>query len=276
MPRQNAGSSITALTFDERVSWQRQVESDNTSGILTKTKMKFVKRYKIALYAVVAALALAYGGFQVSRARTFQFFGVLVPRVNTQEKAVALTFDDGPAPAATEEVLALLREENVKATFFVIGAELERHPGAGRALVAAGHELGNHSYSHKRMVLKTPGFIASEIERTDALIRQTDYQGPIHFRPPYGKRLLLLPYYLAQHQRKTILWDVEPDSYPAINQQADKITEHVLANAKPGSIILMHVMSDQLASRKALRGVVTGLKRAGYAFKTVSELMALP
>ncbi len=232
------------------------------------------KRTRSLLITAVAIIATIAIGFQLSKARTFQFFGEIVPRVNTPEKAVALTFDDGPAPGATEQVLSILNEENVKATFFLIGADLEKNIEQGRKIVAAGHELGNHTYSHHRMVLKTPSFIAAEIERTDELIRQAGHQGAIHFRPPFGKKLFLLPWYLARRSRKTITWDVEPDSYPEIAGDSNRIVEHVLAKARPGSIILLHVMYPSRAeSLKSVRGVVAGLKREGYNFKTVSELL---
>src|SRR6185436_13476921 len=162
--------------------------------------MAMVRKWlRLLLGLIAVSVALAAIGFQVSKSRTFQFFGEIVPRVNTQQKFVALTFDDGPIPGATEEVLSVLNEGGIKATFFVIGAELEQNLEQGRKLVAAGHELGNHSFSHSRMVLKTPSFVKFEIERTDELIRQTGYQGPIHFRPPFGKKLFVLPYYLSQH-----------------------------------------------------------------------------
>lgn len=233
-------------------------------------------RLKLLLGLIVAIIALAVSGFQISKSRTFQFFGELVPRVNTQQKAVALTFDDGPVPGGTEEILSVLNEGGIKATFFVTGAELEQHPEHGRKLVAAGHELGNHSFSHSRMVLKAPSFVKSEIERTDELIRQAGYQGSIHFRPPFGKKLLVLPYYLSQHSRKSITWDVEPDSFPEVGSDANKIVEYVLANAKPGSIILLHVMyPNRKESLKSVKGIIAGLKNRGYEFKTVSELLAL-
>jgi chitin deacetylase len=136
------------------------------------------KRVKIPLVIVVAAVAVTIAAYEVCKSRTFQFFGDIVPRVITRQKVVALTFDDGPTPGVTEDVLSILKEGNVKATFFVIGAELERNPEEGRKIVAAGHELGNHSYSHKRMVLKTPSFIGSEVERTDQLIRQAGFDYP--------------------------------------------------------------------------------------------------
>jgi chitin deacetylase len=234
------------------------------------------RRIKWSLAVILAIIGLSAAGFQISKARTFQFFGEIVPRIDSRQKAVALTFDDGPMPGATEEVLSVLDEEGVKATFFLIGADLEKNPEQGRMIAARGHELGNHSYSHHRMVLKSLTFIRSEIERTDELIRQTGYRGQIHFRPPYGKKLFLLPYYLSGALRKTVTWDVEPESFADVDGDREKITAHVLANTRPGSIILLHVMyGSRVESLKSVEKIISGLKKDGYEFKTVSELMAI-
>ena len=230
------------------------------------------------LYPFVTA-ALVLAGFvflwQISRSRTFQFFGRLIPRVSTSQKVVALTFDDGPTLDATGQILSALDKQHVRATFFVTGAELEKNMAEGKKIVAAGHELGNHSYSHQRMILVTSSFVKGEIERTDKLIRDAGYQGEIYFRPPYGKKLFTLPYYLGKTGRKSITWDVEPESSPEIAADSDKIAEHVLSRARPGSIIILHVMyRSRSESLKAVRKIVEGLKAQGYSFKTVSELLA--
>ena len=223
----------------------------------------------------VAAIAALFGIWRLSSSRTFQLFGEIVPRVNTSERVVALTFDDGPTPAATNQILPILRERDVKATFFVIGAELEQHLEEGRRIAQAGHELGNHSYSHDRMIFKTPSFIREEIERTDQLIRQTGYQGPIHFRAPFGKKLVSLPYYLSQTHRRNIMWDIEPDSFPQVAQSSDQIVDYVLTRTQPGSIIILHIMYPSRAtSFHAVPGIIDGLKQRGYRFKTVSELLS--
>ncbi len=229
--------------------------------------------YTIVGICVVMVL-LVLGTWRLSNSRTFQLFGEIVPRVETSERVVALTFDDGPTPDATERILSILRERGVKATFFVIGGALEQHPELGQRIAQEGHELGNHSYSHERMIFKTPSFIREEIERTDQLIRNTGYQGPIQFRPPYGKKLVLLPRYLSKMHRKSIMWDIEPDSDPALAQDADKIVAHTLSQARPGSIILLHVMYKSGApSLSAVSGIIDGLRQRGYEFKTVSALL---
>ncbi|MCW3489761.1 polysaccharide deacetylase family protein [Dethiobacter alkaliphilus] len=224
----------------------------------------------IAVITLIALLATAYN---ISNSRSFQFFGGIVDRVQTQQKVVALTFDDGPTEK-TDEILKLLEFLDVKATFFVSGWELEQNIEEGRRIVSAGHEIGNHSYSHKRMVLKSPGFIKEDIEKTDQLIRQVGYEGEIHFRPPNAKKLLILPYMLRQFDTKTIMWDVEPDSYPQIASSSDKIVDHVVENVEPGSIILLHVMYEsRRESLNSVEGIVEALRRDGYTFKTVSELL---
>lgn len=235
-----------------------------------------MRKTLLAAALAVAACGAAFALWQASRSRTFQFFGVIVPRVETSRKAVALTFDDGPAPAPTRELLRVLRERNVRATFFLTGRELEQSPEAGREIVAAGHELGNHSYSHERMVLVSPAFVRREVERTDELIRAAGHAGEIHFRPPYGKKLVTLPLYLSRHGRKTITWDVAPDSDDRHAGDAAAITRRVVEGARPGSIILLHVMYPNRAeSLKAVPGIVEALGREGYSFVTVSELLAV-
>lgn len=124
--------------------------------------------------AVVVLLVLpvgAVGLLHLMNSRTFQFFGGLTSRVDTASKVVALTFDDGPDPAGVHPVLDLLTKRGVRATFYLIGQELERHPELGVDIAARGHEIGNHTYSHRRMVFVTSSQVTEEIERTDALIR---------------------------------------------------------------------------------------------------------
>jgi chitin deacetylase len=220
-------------------------------------------------------LGTAYGLLLVSRSRTFQLFGEIVPRVETSQRVVALTFDDGPTPLVLE-MLTTLREKNVRATFFLIGADIAAQRETARAIVEAGHQIGNHSWSHTRMVLKTPSFIRSEVERTDQVIREIGYRGEIHFRSPYCKKLIGLPWYLARHGRKNITFDVEPESYAAVDRNTDRIVAHVLERARPGSIILLHPMyKGREATRAAVGPIIDGLRARGYTFVTIDELLKL-
>ncbi|MFC0439432.1 polysaccharide deacetylase family protein [Kutzneria buriramensis] len=237
---------------------------------------RFMRKWLIV--SAVALLLLVGSGvglYVLMNSRTFQLFGGLTYRVDTDEKVVALTFDDGPSDKgpSIEKALAGLR---VPATFFLIGSEMEKHPGVAERLVAQGDQLGNHSYSHTRMVFVGADFVASEIERTDALIRRAGYGGEIVFRPPYSKKIYQLPKYLADHGRKTITWDVEPDSDsgdPA-SDNPNAIASTTLDQVRPGSIILLHPWNaDHDADLAALPRIVDGLRAKGYRFVTVNDLL---
>ncbi|OBB07877.1 polysaccharide deacetylase [Mycolicibacterium conceptionense] len=233
--------------------------------------VRWVWRLGVLLIAAVTALA---AGYWVMNSRSFTLGGHLVHRVETSAKVVALTFDDGPT-GYTPEVLRMLDDAKVRATFFLTGAELTAAPQYGAAIAAAGHEIGNHSYSHRRMVLISRDTVADEIERTDSAIRATGYQGAITFRPPYGKKFWTLPRYLAAHDRTMVTWDVEPDSAAGAN--ADAIVAETVSGVRPGSIILLHAMYDSRdASRAAVPRIIDELRTAGYRFVTVSELLATP
>ncbi|WP_207926655.1 polysaccharide deacetylase family protein [Actinocrispum wychmicini] len=233
------------------------------------------RKWTIAgLVTVVVLVASLFGLQAITNARSFQFFGGLTDRVDTSAKVVAVTFDDGPDPAGAGQLLDALARAQVPATFYLIGRDMANHPDLARAIAAAGHELGNHTYSHERMVFVTPGFVAEEVEKTDALIRQAGYQGEITFRPPNGKKLLALPYYLDQHHRKTIMWDVEPNTYPEIDASAQRIVDFTVEHTRPGSIILLHGMyAGREQTRLAVPPIIDRLKAAGYRFVTVSDLL---
>lgn len=232
-------------------------------------------RYLIrGAFAVLVLLLLTVIAWRTQRSRTFQLMGTFVPRVETADSVVALTFDDGPTPGYAETIVAMLAAKRVRATFFVVGSEVERFPDQARRLVEAGHELGNHSYTHRRLVLKRLSTIRDEVERTDRLIREAGHEGPIHFRAPYGKRLLVLPYYLSKTERTHVMWDVEPESYGEVAGDLARIVEHVVERVRPGSIVLLHTFyPDREASRRAVPGIIDALKARGYRFVTVSELL---
>ncbi|MCL6570614.1 MAG: polysaccharide deacetylase family protein [Bacillus sp. (in: Bacteria)] len=215
---------------------------------------------------------LLFWTYKLMNSRAHQLFGGLTAQVETNQKMVALTFDDGPTKNV-EQLLPLLDKYQAKATFFLIGKEMEDYPEVAQRIVAAGHQIGNHTYSHQRMVFKTPSYIKEEIEKTDQLIREAGYQGEIDVRPPNGKKLIGLPFYLNKHNRDTITWNLEPDSY--YTSTADKVN-YVKEQIKPGSIILLHPMYDKTGEEQiAIEGILQVLSDEGYTFVTVNELQGL-
>lgn len=238
--------------------------------------MKFRKRLIIIPLVITFSLfAAAWLLLQFVNLTTYQTFGEIIPRVNTQEKVVALTFDDGPTEY-TDEVLSVLNEKEIQATFFMIGKDIEKNASIAAAVVESGHQIGNHSYSHKRNVFRPYAFYVSEVEKTNELIRTAGYTGEIMFRPPYGKKLFGLPYYLSTKNIKTITWDVEPDTYGNWDDPENTafLVNHTLENVQPGSIIILHPFCNECSDeREALPQIIDGLKEQGYTFVTVEELL---
>jgi len=237
------------------------------------TRRRLALRVLVGTCAALALVALtAREAWRLSGSRSRQLVGELVTRAQTADSIVALTFDDGPVPVYTDSVLDALRALDVPATFFRVGRSIERNPGIADRVVAAGHELGNHSYSHRRMLLKTPGTIRRYIERTDSLIAGAGQTGIPWMRPPYGKRLFGLPWYLSRSDRPVVLWSLEPDTY---HTDADGMVRYVTEGVEPGAIILLHVeIAGRREGRAALPRIVSELRGRGYRFVTLTELLS--
>ena len=228
------------------------------------------------MFLLVLVLFSVAGVWRLSSLPDLQVFGEIKSQALVTEKVVALTFDDGPTPDKTNQILQILAEEQVPATFFLIGQEVQQHPQLVRQILAAGHQVGNHSFSHQRMIFKSPAFIAGEIEQTDTLLRDSGVDGVIYFRPPYGKKLLILPWYLMKHHRVSVTWDVAPENFPKIAKDPQALVDYTVQQTKPGSIILLHVMYDsRQATMQAVPQIIRQLKAQGYRFVTVHELLKL-
>lgn len=225
---------------------------------------------------IILALCLLVGLKRLVISRSFQLFGRLVNRVETDKKVIALTFDDGPKPGYTEEILEILDAEKIKATFFLLGCDIEAFPEQTKKISLSGNEIGNHTYSHRRMLLVTARRVAWEIEKTAALIKNAGYEKKTLFRPPFGTKFIALPWYLKNHDIVNVTWDIEPETDKESESDSGRIADYVVRHAKPGSIVLMHVMFDSRQSTmQAVPEIVQRLKDEGYQFVTVSELIAL-
>ena len=234
-------------------------------------KMKISRKYRVIFCIALLFSMLVASFYMIINSRRFQFFGKIISRVNTNRKIVALTFDDGPS-VLTASILDTLSHLGIKATFFVVGEDLSLNMDKGRMIVNSGHALGNHSWSHSRLIFSSFTAVKHEVERTDSAIRVAGYKGEIYFRPPYGKKLFSLPYYLYRHKRTTVMWDVEPEGSLSSSAQ---IVEETVRSVHPGSIILLHAMvSSREASRAAIGPIVRKLQEMGYGFVTVDELVA--
>ena len=197
-----------------------------------------------------------------------------IQRADTEVKVVALTYDYGPSPPSTNQLLDILDRYQVKATFFEMGRNIEKHPEIVPMIVARGHELANHSYSHTDMMFKPREFLLSEIEKTDKLLQELGVkQDSISFRPPFGRRCVVLSYLLSQMHKKLIVWDVDSLDYEN-TLTAEDIANRVIDNVRLGSIVVMQDGGgDRSKTLAATQAIVKTWQSKGYAFKTVSELL---
>ena len=201
-------------------------------------------------------------------------FGKNIVRMDTDQRVVALTFDDGPNPPYTDWLLDVLAKHNVKATFFMIGNRIEKYPETVRRVIAEGHQLGNHSYSHPVLGFRSPPYVQREIEHTDSLLRQFGITGEIVVRAPMLTRYLPVAWVLARGNRTHISCNVW--SWDWTTQAPDRIAETVLRKVKPGSIVVLHdgkaenKDANRMGTVEATDQIITGLKREGYRFCTIS------
>jgi peptidoglycan-N-acetylglucosamine deacetylase len=203
-----------------------------------------------------------------------QIFGTSVSRIKTHEKVVALTYDDGPRSPTTEGVLDVLAKHQVNATFFLIGERAEKNKDLVKKIYSAGHELGNHTYSHPVLIFKSPSFVREQIEKTDKIIRDCGYEKEIFFRSPKGLKLFTDSWALKKMKRKNIVFDQWAAAWDWDSPGVDAIVHNVVKHVKPGSIILMHDgHGDKHDVVKASDIIITKLKSQGYQFLTVSQLL---
>ncbi|MFJ5229188.1 polysaccharide deacetylase family protein [Kitasatospora sp. NPDC088391] len=185
---------------------------------------------------------------------------------------VALTFDDGPNPPYTGRVLDVLDRHGVPATFFCVGLHALAHRAELERMAAAGHQIANHTWSHPYLPdLSRPELLA-QLERTDeALAAAVGGDGPRMFRPPYGGRTPRVLDWLRASDTTMVLWDVDPADWSMPG--ADAVTAAVLAQARPGALILLHDGGgDRSQTVAALPAVIEGLRDRGYGFARVDAL----
>ncbi|MEU3830763.1 polysaccharide deacetylase family protein [Streptomyces sp. NPDC029080] len=186
---------------------------------------------------------------------------------------IALTFDDGPDPVHTRQILRTLDRYGVRATFFCVGHHVAALPDEVRRIVAAGHEIGNHSWSHPFLPDLTPEELREQLDRTGDAVARVTGEAPVWFRPPYGA---LTPGVLATlegHPTTMTLWDV--DSRDWARPGPERIAATVLEAAGPGSVVLLHEgAGDRGQTVRALPSIIEGLLERGLEPVTVGELSA--
>jgi len=189
---------------------------------------------------------------------------------NTQEKIVALTFDDGPDPIDTPAVLDILKEKDVRATFFVLGKAAQSYPFLLKRLIKEGHEIGNHGFSHDYQQHR----LVEEMNQTDQVVLAATGNHTFFYRPPGGFVSKSLLETTKRNGHVVALWSV--DSKDWRNPGVKQIVDNVMKNVFPGSIILMHDGGYQRTQTvKSLGPIIDALEARGYRLVTLSELKML-
>lgn len=192
-------------------------------------------------------------------------------KADIKEKIVAITFDDGPSSDNTLKVLDVLRKYNVKATFFLVGENIEKYKDVARKIVAEGHMVANHSWSHANTFpLFSSDVIAGELAKTDVLLSEISNKENKLFRPPFGVTNPLIAKAVSQSGLLSVGWSVRSfDTMLRIPRKM--ICKRVVRKTKPGAIILLH---DRVSdSDLLLEGIVSNLLSLGFSFVTLDKFV---
>ncbi|NJR64142.1 MAG: polysaccharide deacetylase family protein [Leptolyngbyaceae cyanobacterium CRU_2_3] len=203
-----------------------------------------------------------------------QFQGKVVSQVTPAngEKVIALTFDDGPWPETTEQILDILQQNQIKATFFMVGLHIQRHPELAKRVSHEGHAIGNHTWNHPLQDVSVAD-AAFQVDGMEKLLYETTGVKTALFRPPVGRLDSALVSYAHQQKYAMALWSVDSEDYYVASPI---LLDNVLKNVQPGRIVLMHDGGgDRSATVKALPQIIFALRQQGYRFVTVPELMAM-
>lgn len=208
-----------------------------------------------------------------------EYPGVVFVKGDTTTKQIALTFDDGPDPRFTGQVLDKLKTYDVPATFFVLGMRVNSNPDLLRRINSEGHEVGNHTFSHPNLTNASVDELVQEVTDTEQAVEAVIGYRPRLFRPPYGFITRPQVERLAELNNSIIGWDVDTNDWQGI--PAEEVAQTVLQTTNAGSIILMHDGGDVntanpvIYSADALDEIIPTLQDQGYTFVTVSELLGV-
>ncbi|MFC3883992.1 polysaccharide deacetylase family protein [Bacillus songklensis] len=200
---------------------------------------------------------------------------IVYQKGDTTEKRIALTFDDGPDRIYTPQILDILREKGVPATFFVVGQQVKRFPELTQRIVREGHSIGNHTWSHPKLPKLTTSQVIQQVQSTQEEIERVTGMKSDLFRPPYGAYTAADIRVLDEHGYRSILWSVDTVDWSGLS--AEEILSIVNRDKSPGGIILQHgfeALNGELdGSVQALPKMIDQLREEGYEFVTVQTLL---
>lgn len=219
-----------------------------------------------------AIVQLQESRFQASVPSQFQGTTLSQVKLDSRHKAIALTFDDGPWPTTTVQILDLLKKNNIKATFFWVGRYLQTYPELGKQVAAAGHAIGNHTWNHQYFKYNEEG-AAREIDRTTSLIEELTGIRTSIFRPPGGILNNGLAAYAQKRNYTVVMWSADSLDWRTATQS---LMENVMRQANSGGIVLMHDGGgNRSRTVEALPDIIAKFRKEGYTFVTVPELLKM-
>lgn len=204
------------------------------------------------------------------------FYGPVLTHIDTKDKVIALTFDDGPYPPYTQELLAVLQEKQVPATFFLVGENAARHPELVLQFKEQGHEIALHANIHQDLLKLDQDQLQANIAEGKAVLEKISSTKISYMRPPHGFKDWAVMKAIDDAGLKAVNWSIIPRDWT--NPGVNVIAERTLKEAKPGAIVLLHDGDSPKgkASReqtiKATAIIIDRLRAEGYTFVTISEL----
>jgi peptidoglycan/xylan/chitin deacetylase (PgdA/CDA1 family) len=229
----------------------------------------------IALYLASAA-AVAAAGWN-SMAPRSQIYGRTFVGVNHKSRLLALTYDDGPSEAWTPRLLEVLARHDVRATFFMLGRYAAQSPEIARAVAAAGHVIGNHTYTHPNLIFCSSGQVQAQLDECDRVLTDVVGEHSKLFRPPFGGRRPDVLRTVRARGFVPVMWSVTAHDWNPV--PPEKIEEKVARQIRGGDVILMHdgghlsPTADRSATVTATDHIISRYKGEGYRFVTVPEMM---
>lgn len=189
---------------------------------------------------------------------------------STKEKIIALTFDDGPEPLLTENILDVLKKNKIQAAFFFIGNKMEKHPDVVKRVVADGHIIGNHSYSHHRWFDLFPRKkMVAELQQTNNIAAKITGKKIKFFRPPYGVTTPVLAKAINALGFETIGWNIR--SFDTVIKDPSRLPERISQRLRNGAILLLHDTAP--ATQQSLQTIIDRIGQQGYSFARLDHLI---
>ena len=269
LPMNSRGNQPQALSSQGQIMTVSESQAKQPKSDVNNLKLAIAQRVESSSKAMEQ---LQKSRFQSTVPSQFQGTTLRQAKLDSRHKAIALTFDDGPWPTTTIQILDILKKNNIKATFFWVGRYLQVYRELGKKVAAAGHAIGNHTWNHQYIKYNEDG-AAREIDRTTALIEEVTGIKTAIFRPPGGILNNGLVAYAQKRNYTVVIWSADSLDWRTATQS---LMKNVMKQANSGGIVLMHDGGgNRSRTVEALPDIIAKFRKEGYTFVTVPELLKM-